>query len=289
MQCCLKEGMRRLALTRREVAAQGPGAGSRTQPLLEMDSVHGAAVHPILDAKLMVAALVVEASRGNAVPASFDSNPPGAGGDGRSFQPGQDRAADARALTIGTNGKQDEMAVFVPVRHDAEPSQFIVLSGDGDVGVRRRDGSGNALRLPRPRKTMLDQPARHIGDLGSVLCRSDVDVPVGGHVAIDVRVETRAAQGWPARARRTGATLLGRHGGRLACTAGRFAAYVLLDDVPVAARSTNGHLRGAAIRTKAKGLGGCPSPCVWWSRRESNPRPLAIVGQIYMLSWLIWL
>lgn len=27
----------------------------------------------------------------------------------------------------------------------------------------------------------------------------------------------------------------------------------------------------------------------WWSRRESNPRPLAIVRQIYMLSWLIWL
>ena len=27
---------------------------------------------------------------------------------------------------------------------------------------------------------------------------------------------------------------------------------------------------------------------VWWSRGESNPRPLAIVRQIYMLSWLIW-
>jgi hypothetical protein len=26
----------------------------------------------------------------------------------------------------------------------------------------------------------------------------------------------------------------------------------------------------------------------WWSRRESNPRPQAFVGQIYMLSWLIW-
>ena len=26
----------------------------------------------------------------------------------------------------------------------------------------------------------------------------------------------------------------------------------------------------------------------WWSRGESNPRPLAIVRQIYMLSWLIW-
>jgi hypothetical protein len=26
----------------------------------------------------------------------------------------------------------------------------------------------------------------------------------------------------------------------------------------------------------------------WWSRGESNPRPQAIVGQIYMLSWLIW-
>jgi len=25
----------------------------------------------------------------------------------------------------------------------------------------------------------------------------------------------------------------------------------------------------------------------WWSRGESNPRPQAFVGQIYMLSWLI--
>jgi len=27
---------------------------------------------------------------------------------------------------------------------------------------------------------------------------------------------------------------------------------------------------------------------VWWSWGESNPRPKAIAGQIYMLSWLIW-
>ena len=27
----------------------------------------------------------------------------------------------------------------------------------------------------------------------------------------------------------------------------------------------------------------------WWSRGESNPRPQAIIGQIYMLSWLIWI
>ena len=26
----------------------------------------------------------------------------------------------------------------------------------------------------------------------------------------------------------------------------------------------------------------------WWSWGESNPRPKAIAGQIYMLSWLIW-
>ncbi len=26
---------------------------------------------------------------------------------------------------------------------------------------------------------------------------------------------------------------------------------------------------------------------VWWSRGESNPRPQAINGQFYMLSWLI--
>src|SRR5574337_253792 len=28
---------------------------------------------------------------------------------------------------------------------------------------------------------------------------------------------------------------------------------------------------------------------VWWSRGESNPRPQAISGQIYMRSWLIWI
>ncbi len=27
---------------------------------------------------------------------------------------------------------------------------------------------------------------------------------------------------------------------------------------------------------------------IWWSRGESNPRPQAIIGQFYMLSWLIW-
>jgi len=27
---------------------------------------------------------------------------------------------------------------------------------------------------------------------------------------------------------------------------------------------------------------------IWWSWGESNPRPQAIVRQIYMLSWLIW-
>ncbi len=26
----------------------------------------------------------------------------------------------------------------------------------------------------------------------------------------------------------------------------------------------------------------------WWSWGESNPRPKAIAGQIYTLSWLIW-
>jgi hypothetical protein len=26
---------------------------------------------------------------------------------------------------------------------------------------------------------------------------------------------------------------------------------------------------------------------MWWSRRESNPRPQAITGQFYMRSWLI--
>jgi len=33
-------------------------------------------------------------------------------------------------------------------------------------------------------------------------------------------------------------------------------------------------------------LGG--SGVFWWSWGESNPRPKAIAGQIYMLSWLIW-
>ncbi len=27
--------------------------------------------------------------------------------------------------------------------------------------------------------------------------------------------------------------------------------------------------------------------CKWWTRGESNPRPQAITGQFYMLSWLI--
>jgi len=27
----------------------------------------------------------------------------------------------------------------------------------------------------------------------------------------------------------------------------------------------------------------------WWSRRESNPRPQAIIGQFYMRSWLVWI
>jgi len=27
---------------------------------------------------------------------------------------------------------------------------------------------------------------------------------------------------------------------------------------------------------------------IWWSWRESNPRPKAIAGQVYTLSWLIW-
>lgn len=32
-----------------------------------------------------------------------------------------------------------------------------------------------------------------------------------------------------------------------------------------------------------------PRNLIWWSRRESNPRPQAFVRQIYMLSWLIWI
>jgi hypothetical protein len=40
---------------------------------------------------------------------------------------------------------------------------------------------------------------------------------------------------------------------------------------------------------KEKGRG--RGPCWvgnWWSWRESNPRPKAIAGQVYTLSWLIW-
>ena len=40
---------------------------------------------------------------------------------------------------------------------------------------------------------------------------------------------------------------------------------------------------------KRKGPGDFPSPCVWWSWRELNPRPQAFVRQIYMFSGLIWI
>jgi hypothetical protein len=35
-------------------------------------------------------------------------------------------------------------------------------------------------------------------------------------------------------------------------------------------------------------IGGQRRTIVWWSWGESNPRPKAIAGQIYTLSWLIW-
>ncbi len=35
-----------------------------------------------------------------------------------------------------------------------------------------------------------------------------------------------------------------------------------------------------------KGLGDIPSPCIWWSWRELNPRPQAFFEQFYMCSRL---
>jgi len=32
-----------------------------------------------------------------------------------------------------------------------------------------------------------------------------------------------------------------------------------------------------------------PRTFKWWSWGESNPRPKAFAGQIYTLSWLIWI
>jgi len=39
--------------------------------------------------------------------------------------------------------------------------------------------------------------------------------------------------------------------------------------------------------TQEKGPGEIPSPCIWWSWRELNPRPQAIFVQFYMCSRLI--
>ncbi len=39
--------------------------------------------------------------------------------------------------------------------------------------------------------------------------------------------------------------------------------------------------------SKEKGLGEYPSPCVWWSWGDLNPRPQAFFVQFYMCSRLI--
>jgi len=41
--------------------------------------------------------------------------------------------------------------------------------------------------------------------------------------------------------------------------------------------------------SKEKGLGEYPSPYVWWSWRDLNPRPQAFFVQFYMCSRLIWI
>ena len=66
---------------------------------------------------------------------------------------------------------------------------------------------------------------------------------------------------------------------------GRFRAFRL-----ATTRSTGG--RNPVWRgdfRQEKGPGDFPSPCVWWSWRELNPRPQAFVRQIYMFSGLIWI
>ena len=63
---------------------------------------------------------------------------------------------------------------------------------------------------------------------------------------------------------------------------GRFRAFRLM-----ATRSTDG--RNPAWRgdfRQEKGPGEYPSPCIWWRRRESNPRPQALDCRIYVRSSL---
>jgi hypothetical protein len=48
-------------------------------------------------------------------------------------------------------------------------------------------------------------------------------------------------------------------------------------------RSPREHQKGARRRANRERL----ALGYWWSRGESNPRPQAINGQFYMLSWLI--
>ena len=46
--------------------------------------------------------------------------------------------------------------------------------------------------------------------------------------------------------------------------------------------------RHARTPGKKKGPGDYPSPSIWWSRRESNPRPQALYSKIYIPSPVVW-
>lgn len=192
------------------------------QPLFEVNSVEHGAVHPPLELNLVVAPLAVEVARCNVVSPGLDANALRASDSGARLQPRQDTGPDSLALTVGPYRKQDKVSVFIPVLHDAETDKLVLLPQHCDVCVWRRDRPGNSWRFPGPRQPMLDQVARHLGDVNSVACRSELDVKVGRHAApsewegppgLELAAQRRAATS-AAMERRTSSTR--RRGKRMA-------------------------------------------------------------------------
>jgi len=85
---------------------------------------------------------------------------------------------------------------------------------------------------------------------------------------------------------------------RLRLTIGQFRRRTQLSLVCLCSARINAGLAAAGVRPcwahqEKRPWTLSPRACFsqalsWWSRGESNPRPQAIIGQIYMLSSLIW-
>jgi hypothetical protein len=79
------------------------------------------------------------------------------------------------------HGKQEQVGIFICVRHDAKSEEGARLANHHDIGVGILYRPGYALAPPPPRQALFYVVARHQGDVGGIVQCGKTDGYVGKH------------------------------------------------------------------------------------------------------------